>query len=177
MAKKVKKAAANLPIPADDSEARETIRAIGDANRDIIRLQAEMNDQIAAVQEEYGEKVAPLRARVEALTDGLQMYADVNRVRLTRDGKVKFAEFVTGKISWRHRPAKVSLRKVDEVIAAIKAAGLAKKFLRVKEEINKDAMLEKANVAQASGIAGVTIGSDGEDFIVEPYEIDLKGAA
>ncbi|MDO5529878.1 MAG: host-nuclease inhibitor Gam family protein [Paracoccus sp. (in: a-proteobacteria)] len=177
MARKVKKAATNLPIPADDSEARETIREIGDLNRDVLRLQAEMNDRIAEIQEEYGNRVSPLNERASALTDGLQMWADVNRGRLTRDGKVKFAEFSTGKISWRIRPAKVTLRKVDDVIAAIRAAGLAKKFIRVKEEVNKDAMLEKANVAQASGIAGVTIGSEGEDFIVEPYEHDLKESA
>lgn len=176
MVKKMKtKAAPQLPIPADDSEAREAIREIGDTNREILRLQAAMNDQIAALQQSYGEEVAPLNARVEQLTEGLRMFCDVNRARLTGGGKVKFALFSTGKVSWRLRPAKVTLKKIDDVIEAIRAAGLGERFLRTKTEVNKDAMLEDR--ATASAIKGVAIGSDGEDFIVEPAETDLQGAA
>lgn len=174
MSKKVKSSASALPIPQSDGEARETIREIGDLNRQALRLQAEMNDQIAALQERYGTEVAPLNERARALTDGLSMFCDVHRERLTRGGKVKFFEFSTGKVSWRLRPAKVSLKKIEDVIERIKAAGLAERFLRVKEEVNKEAMLEDRAVA--SSIKGVTIGSDGEDFIVEPFETDLKDA-
>ncbi len=134
----------------------------------------EANDPIAALQERYGSDVAPLNERARALTDGLQMFCEVNRERLTRGGKVKFSEFATGKVSWRLRPAKVALKKIEDVIERIKAAGLAERFIRVKEEINKEAMLEDRAVA--SSIKGVTIGSDGEDFIVEPFETELKDA-
>lgn len=174
MAKKVKTAARSLPVPQSDTEAREAIREIGDLSREALRLQAAMNDQIAALQESYGADVAPLNERARALTDGLQIFCEANRDRLTRGGKVKFFDFATGKVSWRLKPAKVSLRKVEDVIERIKAAGLAQRFLRTKEEINKEAMLEDR--AAASAIAGVTIGSDGEDFIVEPFETDLQEA-
>jgi len=174
MVKKLKSQARSLPIPQSDSEAREAIREVGDLNREALRLTAEMNDQIAALQQEYGEKVAPLNGRASALIDGLQVFAEANRNRLTRDGKVKFCEFATGKISWRLRPAKVTLKKLEDVIARVKEAGLGDRFLRVKEEVNKDAMLEDR--VTASAIKGVTIGSDGEDFIVEPFETDLKEA-
>lgn len=173
MAKKVKSAGTNLPIPQDDSEAREAIREIGDLNREVLRIEAEMNDQIAALQLKYGELAAPLREQVVAKTDGLKMFCEVNRDRLT-GGKVKYHRFSTGEISWRLRPAKVSIRGLPEVIEAIKAAKLGKKFLRVKEEINKEAMLEDRSMAGA--LKGVTIGSDGEDFIVEPFETELCGA-
>ena len=175
MAPKVKtKATPQLPIPADDTEAREAIREIGDRQREALRLQAEMNDQIAALQERYGALVAPINARVTELTEGLQMFCEVNRARLTREGKTKTAEFATGKVSWRLRPAKVTLKKIEDVIEAVRKAGLADRFLRTKVEINKDAMLEDR--ATASALKGVTIGSDGEDFAVEPFETDLKAA-
>lgn len=173
--RKMKTQGTNVPVPQDDSEARETIREIGDLNREVLRIEAEMNDKIAALQEEYGARVAPLRESATAKIEGLRMFAEVNRDRLTRGGKVKFHKFATGEISWRLRPAKVTIRGKDAVIEAIKAARLSKKFLRVKEDINKEAMLEDR--ATAAALAGVTIGSDGEDFLVEPFETELKEAS
>ena len=175
MAKKVTAKGANIPVPQDDSEARATIREIGEGNRAILRLEAELNDKVAALQQEYGEKVAPLREAVTIKTDGLKMFCEVNRDRLTGGGKVKFARFATGQISWRLRPAKVSIRGADDVLAAIKAVGLSERFIRIKEEVNKEAMLEDRPTAGA--IKGVTIGSDGEDFIVEPFETELAEAS
>lgn len=175
--RKMKSTATNFPVPQDDSEARSVIREIGDLNRKGLRLEAELNDKIAKLQEEYGEKVAPIREQALAKQEGLKMYCEVNRERLTNGGKVKFHKFATGEISWRLRPAKVTIRGKDDVIAAIKEARLAKKFLRIKEDINKDAMLEKDNRTMAAAIKGVTIGSDGEDFIVEPFETELAEAS
>ena len=174
MTRKVKAAGANIPIPQDDGEARSAIREVGELNREIMRMTAEMNDKVAVLQEEYGNRVAPLREAVGVKIDGLKMYCEVNRDRLTGGGKVKFARFATGQVSWRLRPAKVTIRGIDEVIAAIKAVGLGERFLRVKEEPNKEAMLEDR--VTAGMIRGVSIGSDGEDFIVEPFETELQEA-
>lgn len=171
MARKTRMIGTNLPVPQDDSEAREAIRELGDMNREILRLEAEMNDQIAKLQQHYGDLAAPVRDAVLAKQEGLKTFCEANRSRLTAGGKVKYHRFSTGQISWRLRPAKVSIRGVEDVIAAIKAARLGSRFLRIKEEINKDAMLEDRSTATA--IRGVTIGSDGEDFIVEPFETDL----
>lgn len=172
---KTKTTASTLPIPQDDSEARSVLREIGDLQRQIARAEHDLNDAIADLQEKFGAQVEPLRDLVEAKTRGLEMFAAANRDRLTRGGKVKFFRFSTGEISWRNRPAKVSLRKVEQVIAEIKRLKLGHQFLRVKEEIDKDAMLAARDLAQT--IAGVTIGSDGEDFIVEPFETELQEGA
>jgi len=48
----------------------------------------------------------------------------------------------------------VSLRRVEAIIEGCKVAGL-EKFIRVKEEINKDAMLAEPD--QAMKVPGVTI--------------------
>lgn len=171
---KVKTAGANMPVPQDDSEAREAIRELGDLKRGVLRLEAEMNDQIAALQQQYGESVAPLLAATQVKIEGLRIFAEANRDRLTGGGKVKFHRFSTGEISWRLRPAKVTIRGAEAVISAIKAMGLGQRFLREKIEINKEAMLEDRSAATA--IRGVTIGSDGEDFQVEPFETELREA-
>lgn len=173
---KVKTRGINVPVPQDDSEAREAIREIGDLNREALRLEAEMNDQIARLQQAYGERVAPITDQVVARQEGLRVFTEAHRARLTGGGKVKYHRFATGEISWRTRPARVTIRGKDAVIDAIKAARLGKKFLRIKEDINKEAMLEEDNRQLAAAIKGVSIGSDGEDFIVEPFETDLTEA-
>lgn len=57
-------------------------------------------------------------------------------------------------------------------IRLLKKAGLTR-FIRTKEEVNKDAMLaSKEDRELANGIKGITIGSDGEDFSIEPAEAE-----
>ena len=163
----------NYPVPQDDSEARSAILEVGQAQRKIVRLEAELNDKVAKLKEQYGAKADVHRARVTELTEGLRMFCEANRARLTRDGRVKHHKFDTGEISWRHRPAKVTLKGIDQILERIREAGLTR-FIRVKEEINKEAMLEDRE--NAVGITGVTIGSDGEDFIVTPDEAALEEA-
>jgi len=62
---------------------------------------------------------------------------------------------------------------LDNIIEACKKLGLAR-FLRVKEEINKDAMLAEQDLAQT--ITGVSI-SQGEDFVIVPFETELEEVA
>lgn len=167
-----KTAGANIPVPQNDASARNALREIGELNRDVMRIEAAMNDEIAALQDKYGAQVAPLKDEITAKTEGLKMYCEVNRDRLTRGGKVKFHNFATGTVSWRVKPPRVTIRGADAVIDAIKAAGMKAKFIRVKETVNKEAMLDAPEKARM--IPGVSIGSEGEDFIVEPSETDLK---
>ncbi|CAA0086998.1 Uncharacterised protein [Starkeya nomas] len=174
MAKKAKTLGVNLPVPQSTEEATTAIADIGALNREIGRFNADANDRIAEINKVLADKVLPLQERVTALTEGLKVWAEAHRASLTNGGKVKFANLVTGTISWRNLPPKVSLRKVDDVITAIKQMGLGKKFLRTKEEVDKEAMLKEADRART--VAGVTIGSAGEEFIVEPFEVDAPGA-
>lgn len=174
MAKKAKTLGVNLPVPQSTEEATSAIADIGALNREIGRLNADANDAISEINKALADKVLPLQERVTALTEGLSVWAEANRTALTGGGKTKTVNLVTGLLSWRLKPAKVTPRKVEEVIAAIKRMGLGKKFLRVKEEIDKEAMLKEREKART--IPGITIGSDGEEFIVEPFEVDAPGA-
>lgn len=169
---KAKTFGVNLPVPQSRDDAAAAIRTIGERNRDIARIEADMNDMLAKIKQEAETRAAPLRDDVVAITEGLKVWAEAHRDELT-GGKVKFADLGTGKINWRLRPPKVTVRGVENIIETLKRLGLHK-FLRVKEEINKEAM--QAAPDEARGVAGVTIGSAGEDFIVEPFEAALSGA-
>ncbi len=173
MAKKTKTLAANVPVPQSREEAAEAVARIGSINREVARREADMNDRLAAIKAEIEEALAPQRAEAESLTQGLKIWAEANRRDLTAGDKTKTVDLGAGLIKWRLRPASVTIRGSEAVIAAIKAMGFAKKFLRTTEAINKEAML--LDKERARTIAGVSIGSDGEDFVVEPFEIELPG--
>lgn len=170
---KTKTRAANLPVPQDRDEAASTITAIGNLQRQKARLEADMNDELARTKERYEVLVAPITEAISEKTEGVRVWADANRSRLTNGDKSKTVDLGTGVLRWRNLPASVRLTKVDAVIERIRAMGL-KRFLRTKIEVDKEAMLKEPAVART--VAGVSIGSAGEEFTVEPFEAELAEA-
>lgn len=168
---KLKAPALVSQAPQSKEAVVEDIRAIGDLQRNRMRLQADLNDQIAALQEQYAKDVAPINERIDVLQTGVQTWCEANRDALTDSGKVKFADLVTGTIKWRAKPPSVRVKGIDAVIDLLKRSGLGK-FVRVKEEINKDAILNEPD--EVRGIAGLSIVSGVEEFIIEPYDQPLE---
>ena len=66
-----------------------------------------------------------------------------------------------------------AIRAVDNVLETLKRLGLSR-FIRVKEEPNKEAML--AEPEAVAGLAGVKI-EQGEDFVIVPFETELEEVA
>lgn len=167
---RLKRQASSFPVPQGPAEANGHIERIGAAQRARELIQTAMNEALAETKARFEAEAAPLKAEIEGLARGLQTWAAANRERLTAGGKRKFAKFAAGELAWRLRPPKVSIRGTDAVIAALRAAKLGR-FLRTKIEIDKEAMLKQPEVAGA--VKGVTIGSDGEDFVIKPFETEL----
>lgn len=164
MAKLKRKAEASR-APRDLAEAETFLARLGEIERDRALAQAALDETVAKAQEGAGIKLAPLNAEADELTRGLQLWAEANRAKLTNEGRTKTVRLASGEIAWRTRPPSVRLSKVEMVIEAIKRLGKVQ-FLRTKEEVNKEAMLAEPDVART--IAGVTIASEGEDFVVTP---------
>jgi phage host-nuclease inhibitor protein Gam len=87
---------------------------------------------------------------------------------------VKFHKVPAGENNWRRRPPKVSVRGMAVVLERLKSLGL-KRFIRTKEEVNKEAMLAEPDVA--ASVDGINVGSEGEDFVITPFETDLEEVA
>ena len=168
--KKLKTKALVTQAPQSREQVIEHIRSIGDLTRQRTRLAATMNDGIAALQEQYAQEADPINERIEALQAGVHVWCEANRAALTDNGKVKYADFVTGTVKWRAGRESVGLRKVEAIIEALKRHGL-QRFIRVKEEVNKDAIL--ADKQAVAGIAGITINGGDEEFVIEPHEQEL----
>jgi phage host-nuclease inhibitor protein Gam len=156
-------------VPQSREDAVWAVGRIGELRRLIAREKAMADEAVRLAGEKLERDTAQHMTELAEQERGVQAWCEANRLALTADGKVKYHDFGTGRINWRLRPPKVSVRGIETVIEACKKLGLTQ-FLRTKEELNKEAML--ADPDKARTIAGVSIISEGEDFIVEPIEID-----
>lgn len=161
-----------------DAEADALIGQFGEANRQLAQLEIQMNAALAALKAEYEVRAHPHNETRMNLYARLFVWANKNRKRLTDEGKVKTARLPSGAISWADRPASVRLSdglKAEDVIAEIERL-LPKKpeyaaFIRLVPELNKQAMRDDEDLAET--LTGVTIGSAGESFTVEPFGAEL----
>ena len=123
-----------------------------------------------AAGEALARDLAQPLAEVEDLRRGVQAWCEAHREELT-GGRTKTVEFGSGRALWRLRPPSVSLRGKEAVIEACATLGL-NRFLRMKVDVNKEAMLAEPDVARR--VAGVSIGSEGEDFVIEPAGLEVS---
>ena len=87
--------------------------------------------------------------------------------------KTKTANLASGEVRWRMRPPKVLIRGMDAVMEALKDLRL-ERFIRTKEEINKEAIL--ADPEAIKHVKGLGI-DRGEDFLIVPFETELEEVA
>lgn len=139
--------------------------------------------QLAKLERRAADKAAKLKAKIDTLTAkhetdtaadaaeiariraGLAAYAEANREELT-GGKGKTVKLAAGCIKWRKTPAKVEITgDAAEIIAALKRRRLSR-FIRVKEEIDRAAVLKEA-AAIKTPIDGLNITDGGETLSIE----------
>lgn len=172
MATKVKAKAATVAVPQSKTDCAAYIKNLGDIQRDFERQRAEMNDAIANITKQYQPALEALTTRMTNLQEGIQTWCAANRTSLC-PGESKTANLITGEVSWRKCPPSVSIRGVEAVIETLKRMALGR-FVRSKEEINKEAILNEKDAVR--GIPGITIVSDVEDFAITPFAVDVEVA-
>ena len=165
--KKRIKAAASVYVVQSKEKAIEAIKCLGDIQRELIRLETEMNDQIAIITASFSSNIETLKQKSTQLQKGIQIWCEANRDELTNNGKIKTANLVTGEVQWRNRPPSCIIRSLENVIETLKQLGLHR-FVRTKEEVNKEAILNEPNIV--AHIPGITIKKDVEDFAIVPFE-------
>ncbi|WP_316200418.1 MULTISPECIES: host-nuclease inhibitor Gam family protein [unclassified Bradyrhizobium] len=186
---KRKAAAANVRVPQTKEEAAEMIAAYGAAIREVSVIELAMLESLAKIKKQAELDAEPHGKKAVELFKGLQIYCEANRQVLLGNSGLKTADLGTGKVSWRHKPAKVSLSgDVEMIVERIYAKAQAalnrddavaalsyKAFIRVSQTVDKENMLKNADLART--IDGVTIGSSGEQFEIEPFGAEISEAA
>jgi phage host-nuclease inhibitor protein Gam len=158
---------AKVYVPQTKDDACGDIRKIGDLQRQLLRKTTEMNDAIAAITQQYQPLLDTINVQIKTLQDGVQNYCEAHRDELTNGGKTKSANMITGEVMWRQRPPRVAIRNQDNVIELLEKFNL-ERFIRRKPEVNKDAVLEEPDAVR--GIAGITVITGQEDFVIKPFE-------
>lgn len=159
-------------VPENRDAVNDAIAEIGRLQRDRERIQADMNDRMAKLKAEHDAAAKPHAERLSELVKGVQLWCEANRAALTKDGKVKFHEFATGIVKWRNTPWSASVSKVADVLALLKAKGLLK-YVRTKEEVDKDKLLADREVLVAEPIKGITF-KQREEIAIVPHESKIE---
>lgn len=170
---RIKQEAAPYPVPQTREQVIEAIAEIGRRQRERERIQAAMNDEIAATKQRHEQEAAPHAEAIRELSQGVHTWCEAHRDELTQSGKVKTANLASGEVRWRMRPPSVAVRSLESVLAALRDLRLAR-FIRTKEELNKDAVL--AEPAAVQHVKGITI-TQKEDFVIVPFETALEEIA
>lgn len=155
----------NINVPQSYEEATSFIKNVGHAQNELKRISADYDDAMLAIKESFQAQIKEQKTCIDDLIDGIQIYCEANRGELTKNNKVKSHNFKTGLVTWRNSSSvRVTRRLQDELIDSLKTLKL-KRFIRVKEEINKDAVLEHPELVE--GIDGIAVITS-ESFAVEP---------
>ncbi|MEY2688420.1 MAG: hypothetical protein RL375_2618 [Pseudomonadota bacterium] len=165
--KKVKTAAAQQ-VPQNRDECAAQIRQLGDVQREIDRQTTAMNDEIAVITQKHQPELARLNELAAGHSAAIKTWCEANRKTLTDGDKVKTVNLVTGEVSWKKNPPSVTVRGVEAVLEALKRLRL-KQFIRIKEEVNKEAILAD-DKKKWRNVTGITVNTDAETFSITPFE-------
>jgi phage host-nuclease inhibitor protein Gam len=166
------KTAAQLYASQTRTDVQSDIKTIGDLQREHARKTADLNDAIANLTQAAAPQLKALSDQIIRLQGGVHTWCEAHREEIC--GKGKSANLVTGEVQWRQRPPSVRISGMDAVIAWLKTMGM-NSFVRSKEEVNKEAMLNEPDKARA--VPGVTIVTGIEDFVIVPFEVDTREVA
>ena len=153
-------------VPKSIEEVALFVSEIGKCQRKLEQIQTKLNEDIEQIKAQAIKRSSPFQETINELFESIYIFARAHRSMLTDGGRRKRVDLLTGSIFWQLNPPAVSLRNVKKVIALCKRRAL-KRFIRVKEEVDKEAMLKEPEAA--TRIEGVKIRQK-EQFVVKPSE-------
>jgi len=159
-----------VAVPKSLDEAARFLAKIGEEQRATDEIQSGFNAAVDKLKTQAMVSVEPHQKKVSQLVEGLFAFAEAHRDELTDGGKRKTVEVPTGTFGWRMTPPAISLRDVESILESLKSLKL-KRFIRTKEEVDKEAMLKEPDVAKT--VKGVSI-SQREEFVAKPAVLEVE---
>ncbi len=167
-----KELAEELPVPQSDQEADDLIARIAELDVERDGVLAKLNADTALLKKNAEESISHKTAEISRLAKGLNIYFKANQERLTEDGKRRSHRFARGDIGLRMGRASVKLVNTKRIILhCLRKPMLRRIFLRIKFEVNKQAILAHQDLA--SNIKGIKLVEPQDYFFVRPLSLNL----
>lgn len=145
------------PLPTSLEEVGFANQRIAELLRQIRMHELTFNARRAEIEKEETGLLKPLVAEIIAIGKSIFQYAEEHRDELTEGEKRRTVILPkAGSLQWYRTPLSVQIKKSEEeeVLKRLKMLNLLH-YIRTKEEINREALLENSNVAPT--IQGITI--------------------
>lgn len=148
------------------AELQTAFSLLGKLERRRADKAAKLKAKLAALQAKHEEEAAADNSEIRRLQAEIAAYAERHRATLTDSGKSKTVKIGNGCLKWRKQPDKVDVTgDPAAILAALKRRKLTR-FIRVKEELDKTAILKEADAIKTP-IAGLSIMKGSETLIID----------
>jgi len=167
-----------LPMLATRDEAEATMNELANCANNKRKLQVRLDSAVLKLQEEAAPGISQCDAAIIAKSDALRAWAEANPGEFLKGRKS--IDFLSGTLGFRTGTPKLGLLSRawswEKVLQVLKSNPMYQKFVRTKEEVDKERIL--ATAAQEKcfdpGYMGMKITQD-ESFYVEPKLTDVQG--
>lgn len=151
------------PVPNDLTEVEKYMAEIADLDDKFKLIDARLDKKKLRLQTRANAQLEPLKLRGKQLFEGIAAFAESRRGELTTEER-KSVALAIGTLGWRLNPPYVEFDTDDDtMVARLEKLGLDK-FIRIRKEPNREAMLEHRD--EAEQVSGVSFEQD-EDFYVK----------
>lgn len=153
------------------AEVDESLRMIALENAAVKKAEARMNEEVLAIQKRFDEETRAGRDTVTAKEKEIELYCIEHRDEFVGS---KTKELNYGIISFRNPPPKLSCLRGftwETVLALIKKLKMDH-FVRIKEEVDKDAIKEQMPDAAELAQIGLKLDQN-EQFYYETKEVEI----
>ena len=152
---------------ASPAEAADALARIAEIRADMAEAERAFAAHVEELRRVLDTQAATLTQEEAALVAAIQDWAEANRRKLTNDGKRKSFAVGAGRAGWAKGKDRIEIEDgAEEAIMARMRALDLERFLRVKESIDKQALIKEPKLAAT--FAGVAIVEGAEAFFVEP---------
>jgi phage host-nuclease inhibitor protein Gam len=138
MAKRIKK---NASTSCSIEQAQEASKTVAEKSNKLEKIEAKMNEELNKVKTRYSDEITEINEELVEPKAMLEVFANEQRGSW---GEKKSFELVHTILGFRTGNPKVNKQKQftwDAVLDLLKKNKKFKQFIRVKEEINKEAIL------------------------------------
>lgn len=122
----------------------------------------------ASMAAKHQQDTAADRCKKQEMETAISDYAWQHRNELTENGKSKTAKIGTGCLKWRKAPAAVQITgDIEAILEQLRRRKLSR-LIRVKQEIDKTALLAERELISRRPIDGIEIADGAETLSITP---------